>query len=84
MIRKVKILMREVTYSNHATALFGRRKMAKVAAQTKVTLSKVYQSGSSYIMTGVCAVLTSRSHRKRISSPVRMKNTEESSFSRDN
>jgi hypothetical protein len=40
MIRKIKILMREVTYSNQAKALFGRRKMARVAAQKRVTLSQ--------------------------------------------
>lgn len=37
MIRKTKILMMDVTYSNQANTLFGSRKMAKQTAQKIVT-----------------------------------------------
>lgn len=37
MMRKITILMREVTYSNQAKILFGRRKMAIVTAEKRVT-----------------------------------------------
>lgn len=41
MMRNTTILMIDVTYSNQAKALFGSRKMAKQAAQKRVTWQEV-------------------------------------------